>query len=41
LKSEAIPQRLGFTFEGIERAGELHGNAYLNLKIYSLLKKDG
>lgn len=39
-KSESIPLRLGFCFEGIERAGELHGNKYLNLKVYSLLKKD-
>ncbi len=40
VKSEAIPIRLGFIFEGIERAGELHNNTYLNLKVYSLLKSD-
>jgi ribosomal-protein-serine acetyltransferase len=39
-KSEAIPQRLNFQFEGIERAGELHRNKFLDLKIYSLLKHD-
>lgn len=40
VKSEAVPIRLGFTFEGIERAGELHESKYLNLKVYSLLKSD-
>ncbi len=39
-KSEAIPHKLNFTFEGIERAGELHGDKFLNLKIYSLLAGD-
>jgi len=39
-KSEAIPQKLNFTFEGIERAGELHGDKFLNLKVYSLLAND-
>lgn len=39
-KSEAVPQRLHFQFEGIERAGEKHRNQFLNLKIYSILKSD-
>lgn len=39
-KSEAIPQRLHFQFEGIERDGERHLQKFLNLKIYSLLKTD-
>jgi ribosomal-protein-serine acetyltransferase len=39
-KSEAIPQKLHFTLEGIERAGELHGDKFLNLKVYSLLATD-
>ncbi len=39
-KSSAIPKRLGFQFEGNERAGELHQNKYLDLEIYSLLKHD-
>ncbi len=37
-KSAAIPQRLGFKLEGIERNGELHGQKFLDLEIYSLLK---
>ena len=39
-KSEAVPQRLHFQFEGIERDGERHNDKFLNLKIYSLLKAD-
>ncbi|NCB06669.1 MAG: N-acetyltransferase [Bacteroidia bacterium] len=39
-KSSAIPKRLGFQFEGTERAGELHQNKYMDLEIYSLLKHD-
>lgn len=39
-KSSAIPKRLGFKFEGIERAGERHLNGYVDLEIYSLLKKE-
>lgn len=39
-KSEKIPIRLGYTFEGTERDGELHNDNYLNLKIYSLLRSD-
>ena len=40
LKSRAIPERLGFTFEGIERDGELHTRGFVDLAIYSLLKKE-
>lgn len=39
-KSEKIPVRLGYKYEGTEREGELHNNTYLDLKIYSLLKSD-
>lgn len=39
-KSAAVPQKLGFIFEGIERAGELQNQKYHNLEIYSLLKTD-
>lgn len=39
-KSEAIPKKLNFKLEGIERAGELHGDKFLNLKVYSLLATD-
>ena len=39
-KSSAIPQRLGFSFEGIERGGERHNHSYIDLEVYSLLKKE-
>jgi ribosomal-protein-serine acetyltransferase len=39
-KSSFIPKRLGFTFEGIERQGERHRSDYINLEVYSLLKKE-
>jgi len=39
-KSAAIPHRLGFTLEGIERAGERHNHTYIDLEVYSLLKKE-
>ena len=39
-KSSAIPKKLGFHFEGVEREGEaLHGK-FVDLEMYSLLKKD-
>ena len=40
LKSSAIPKRLNFTLEGIERDGEKHHNRFLDLEVYSLLKKE-
>lgn len=40
LKSSAIPKRLGFTFEGVEREGERHHLNYIDLEVYSLLKKE-
>ncbi|WP_439183691.1 GNAT family N-acetyltransferase [Carboxylicivirga taeanensis] len=41
LSSQKIPERLGFTFEGIERAGErFDADTYFDLKIYSKLKSD-
>lgn len=40
LKSSAIPKRLGFHFEGIERAGERHSYRYIDLETYSLLKNE-
>ncbi len=40
VKSASIPNRLGFHFEGTERAGEFHHGKYLDLKIYSFLKSD-
>jgi len=39
-KSSAIPRRLGFTFEGIERNGERHNHSYIDLEVFSLLKKE-
>ncbi|MBC5995013.1 GNAT family N-acetyltransferase [Pontibacter cellulosilyticus] len=40
-RSNAIPKKLGFTFEGIERDGELLSNGqFHNLEVYSLLRKE-
>lgn len=39
--SSNIPKRLGFQFEGIERAGELFPDGtFANIEVYSLLKKE-
>lgn len=35
-----IPKQMGFSFEGIERQGELVNGKYHDLKVYSLLKKE-
>jgi len=39
-KSAAIPKRLGFVFEGIERCGERHNHSYIDLEVFSLLKRE-
>lgn len=39
-KSAAIPKRLGFQFEGIERAGEKHKDRFIDLEVYSLLREE-
>jgi ribosomal-protein-serine acetyltransferase len=39
-KSKKIPQRLGFTFEGIERCGELLSSGYTDLEVYSMLRNE-
>ena len=39
-KSAAIPQKLNFSFEGTEREGEKHEDTWLDLDVYSLLRKD-
>ena len=39
-KSSAIPHRLGFSFEGIERNGERHNHSYIDLEVFSLLKQE-
>ena len=36
--SEKVALRLGFNFEGIERAGERYGDIFFDLKVFSLLK---
>ncbi|MGQ7870174.1 GNAT family N-acetyltransferase [Sunxiuqinia sp. sy24] len=40
LKSSAVPKRLGFQLEGVERDGEKHQAKYIDLEIYSLLRKE-
>lgn len=39
-KSSRIPQQLGFTLEGIERDGEWLGSRFIDLEVYSLLKRE-
>lgn len=39
-KSRAIPERLGFTFEGILRERQLLYDRYVNHAMYSLLKRE-
>ena len=39
-KSSAIPKKCGFVLEGIERQGERHQFNYIDLEVYSLLKKE-
>lgn len=39
-KSSAIPRRLGFSFEGIERNGERHNQSYIDLEVFSLLRNE-
>lgn len=39
-KSQAIPKRLGFYYEGIEREGEWLHNKFLDLQVFSMLKKE-
>ena len=39
-KSQGIPDRLGFTREGIERDGELHNRGFVDLVVFGLLKAD-
>jgi len=41
IPSKSIPQRLGFTLEGIEHDGELLSDGvFTDLEVYSMLKKD-
>jgi ribosomal-protein-serine acetyltransferase len=39
-KSSRIPQRLGFRLEGIERDGEWLRDGFIDLEVYSLLKRE-
>lgn len=39
-RSCMVAERLHFKMEGIERAGELHRRHYLDLVVYSILKKE-
>ncbi|MDR3625552.1 MAG: GNAT family protein [Ignavibacteriaceae bacterium] len=39
-RSKAIPERLHFTFEGIEREGQNLNGEYTDLMVFSMLKKD-
>lgn len=40
-RSSNVARRLGFTFEGIERAGEfVGGDRYFDIEIYSLLRQE-
>jgi ribosomal-protein-serine acetyltransferase len=39
-KSRTLASRLGFTFEGIERQGELHSRGFIDLAVYGLLATD-
>ena len=40
VKSQAIPQRLGFKKEGIIRQGEFVNNQFVDLYVYSMLKEE-
>lgn len=35
-----VPKRLNFTFEGIERDGELVNGKFIDIEVYSLLKRE-
>jgi ribosomal-protein-serine acetyltransferase len=39
-KSNAIPNRLNYFFEGIEREGEFINDKYFDLNLYSALKNE-
>lgn len=39
-RSTNIPQKLGFTLEGVQRDGEYLNGAFHDLEVYSLLRRD-
>lgn len=39
-KSQRVAERLGFQREGIEREGELHAGGFVDLVVFSLLRKE-
>jgi ribosomal-protein-serine acetyltransferase len=39
-RSAAVPLRLGFLEEGVLREAELHGDRYLDLRVFSMLARD-
>ena len=39
-KSQKVPERLGFSYEGIEKEGQQLYDEFHDLKIYSMLRKD-
>ncbi len=40
IKSQAIPKNLNFTFEGIERSGQFLYDKFVDLYVFSMIKKD-
>lgn len=40
LRSRAVPERLGFTFEGVARGGERGSGGYYDLAVYAILEDE-